>query len=81
MKKEELFDDNFIFKHFYQNKILLIRQHKKEEREEKEAYMEALGVNILQQQPNTKSVKGLNPISTQNSTKGTNTQNNFRATM
>ena len=38
----QLYDDNFIFKHFYQNKILLIKQHKKEEREEKEAYAEAM---------------------------------------
>jgi hypothetical protein len=37
----ELLDDNYIFKHFYQNKIGLIKQHKKEEREEKEAYMDA----------------------------------------
>lgn len=40
--ESQLFDDNFIFRHFYQNKILLIKQHKKEEREEKEAYAEAL---------------------------------------
>ena len=37
---KDLLDDNYIFKHFYQNKILMIRQHKKEEREEKEAYMD-----------------------------------------
>lgn len=43
------FDDNFIFKHFYQNKIMLIKQHKKEEREEKEAYAEAL--NLVAPQP------------------------------
>lgn len=37
-----MFEDNFIFKHFYQNKVLLIKQHKKEEREEREAYAEML---------------------------------------
>jgi hypothetical protein len=39
-----LFDDNFIFKHFYQNKMLLIKQHKKEEREEKEALSAIIGI-------------------------------------
>ncbi len=38
---KDLLDDNYIFRHFYQNKIGLIKQHKKEEREEKEAYMDA----------------------------------------
>lgn len=67
--KEQLFDDNFIFKHFYQNKILLIRQHKKEEREEKEAYMEAMGANALLQGP-TRSIKRFDAgPSAQNSTK------------
>lgn len=66
--KEQLFDDNFIFKHFYQNKILLIRQHKKEEREEKEAYMEAMGANALLQGP-TRSIKRFDLGSAQNSAK------------
>ena len=34
-EKEILLDDPYIFKHFYQNKICLIKQHKKEEREER----------------------------------------------
>ena len=67
--KEQLLDDNFIFKHFYQNKILLIRQHKKEEREEKEAYMEAMGTTALLQGP-SKSIKRFDQVNqAQNSTK------------
>ena len=42
---KDLLDDNYIFRHFYQNKIGLIKQHKKEEREEKEAYMDAQQIN------------------------------------
>ena len=42
---KDLLDDNYIFRHFYQNKIGLIKQHKKEEREEKEAYMDAHQTN------------------------------------
>jgi hypothetical protein len=38
--ERDLLDDHYIFKHFYQNKIGLIKQHKREEREEKEAYLE-----------------------------------------
>ena len=38
----DLFDDKFIFSHFYQNRLVLIKQHKKEEKEEKEAYAEVL---------------------------------------
>ena len=42
---KDLLDDNYIFRHFYQNKIGLIKQHKKEEREEKEAYMDVHQTN------------------------------------
>ena len=38
----DLFDDKFIFSHFYQNKLSLIKQHKKEEKEEREAYAEVM---------------------------------------
>jgi len=41
IKECVILDDNYIFKHFYQNKIGLIKQHKREEKEEKEAYHEA----------------------------------------
>ena len=41
-EKEQALDDQYIFKHFYQNKISLIKQHRKEEKEEREAFNEAL---------------------------------------
>lgn len=37
-KESSQLDDQYIFKHFYQNKIGLIKQHKREEKEEREAY-------------------------------------------
>lgn len=40
-KADLVVDDNYIFKHFYQNRLQSIKQHKKEEREEKEAIHEA----------------------------------------
>lgn len=53
-QKEQL-DDQYIFKHFYQNKIGLIKQHKREEKEEREAY----GVDpILSSEPATKYAIG-----------------------
>ena len=40
-QKEEALDEQYIFKHYYQNKISMIKQHKKEEKEERDAYLEA----------------------------------------
>ena len=39
--EKDILDDGYIFRHFYQNKLQLIKQHKREEREEKEAYQDA----------------------------------------
>lgn len=54
-KESSQLDDQYIFKHFYQNKLGLIKQHKREEKEEREAY----GVDpIISSEPAAKFAAG-----------------------